>query len=53
MMQYAMELIARARQDELLREADAQRLSRGAVVRDRRVPHPPTRLAPPSRRSTR
>ena len=52
-MQYAMEIIARARQAELLREAESQRLGRGAQLRGRSLPHLPTRQPLLRRRESR
>jgi hypothetical protein len=52
-MQYAMELIVRDRQAELLREAEDTRLRRSAVAGDRRTPRRPTRLAPFNRHPAR
>jgi len=52
-MQYAMELLARARQADLLRDAESQRLSRGLGGNGRRLVHPQPRLPAPRRQSPR
>jgi hypothetical protein len=52
-MQYAMELLGRAHQADLLREAEQQRVNRGVSLRERRLANPSPRLPDHRRRNTR